>query len=233
MDEALLKRVTGQDKITARFLRREFFEYRPQFLLLMATNYKPAFRGQDEGLWRRVKLIEWRRYFKPEERDHGLQDKLMAEAEGILSWAIAGAVAWYAGGLQEPASITAVTDDFRKQSDSLVEFLSMTDESEYTKGDVANPDHWIARTDLFRDFQDWADRENFLDLKNWSSRAFYRAIEERGYPAGRRNGVIGFRGIRKSQPNPFDAPTHIEVDNGPAELAPAELRGPNLEDGIW
>ncbi|AVR56709.1 DNA primase/helicase [Microbacterium phage Didgeridoo] len=233
MDEALLKRVTGQDKITARFLRREFFEYRPQFLLLMATNYKPAFRGQDEGLWRRVKLIEWRRYFKPEERDHGLQDKLMAEAEGILSWAIAGAVAWYAGGLQEPASITAVTDDFRKQSDSLVEFLSMTDESEYTKGDVANPDHWIARTDLFRDFQDWADRENFLDLKNWSSRAFYRAIEERGYPAGRRNGVIGFRGIRKSQPNPFDAPTHIEVDNGPAEPAPAELRGPNLEDGIW
>jgi putative DNA primase/helicase len=230
MDEALLKRVTGQDKITARFLRREFFEYRPQFLLLMATNYKPAFRGQDEGLWRRVKLIEWRRYFRPEERDHGLQAKLMAEAEGILAWAVTGAVAWYAGGLQEPASITAMTDDYRKQSDSLVEFISVTEESEYTKG--GNTD-WVARTDLFRDFQDWAERENFLDLKGWSSRAFYRAIEERGYPAAKRNGVMGFRGIRKVTANPFD--TKVEINNGePTEAESAgELRGPDLKDGIW
>ncbi|AVR57200.1 DNA primase/helicase [Microbacterium phage Kieran] len=226
MDEALLKRVTGQDKITARFLRREFFEYRPQFLLLMATNYKPAFKGQDEGLWRRVKLIEWRRYFKPEERDHQLQDKLMAEAEGILAWAIAGAVEWYRAGLQEPASITAVTDDYRKQSDALVEFLSVTEDSLYTKG---APSDWVARTDLFRDFQDWADAENFMDLKGWSSRAFYRAIEERGYPAAKRNGVMGFRGIRRSQAAPFDAQAKIEVDVDPA----APLSGPSLEGGIW
>ncbi|WNO28754.1 DNA primase/helicase [Microbacterium phage FlameThrower] len=226
MDEALLKRVTGQDKITARFLRREFFEYRPQFLLLMATNYKPAFKGQDEGLWRRVKLIEWRRYFKPEERDHGLQDKLMAEAEGILAWAVAGAVQWYAGGLQEPASITAVTDDYRRQSDALIEFLSLTEDSIYTKG---GPGDWVARTDLFRDFQDWADAENFLDLKGWSSRAFYRAVEERGYPAAKRNGVMGFKYIRKSQPSPFDAQAKIEVEVDKT----SPLAGPSMEDGIW
>jgi len=226
MDEALLKRVTGQDKITARFLRREFFEYRPQFLLLMATNYKPAFKGQDEGLWRRVKLIEWRRYFKPEERDHNLQEKLMAEAEGILAWAIAGAVDWYRAGLQEPASITAVTDDYRKQSDALVEFISVTEESLYTKG---GPTDWVGRTDLFRDFQDWADAENFLDLKGWSSRAFYRAIEERGYPAAKRNGVMGFKYIRRSQASPFDHQAKIEVEVDPT----LPLSGPSLEDGIW
>lgn len=226
MDEALLKRVTGQDKITARFLRREFFEYRPQFLLFMATNYKPAFKGQDEGLWRRVKLIEWSRYFKPEERDHGLQDKLMAEAEGVLAWAVAGAVQWYQSGLQEPASITAVTNDYRKQSDALIDFLSETEDSVYTKGVDSD---WVARTELFRDFQDWADAENFEDLKRWSSRAFYRAVEERGFPAGKRNGVMGFKRVRRAQPSPFDQQAKIEVEVDPTQ----PLAAPNMEDGIW
>ena len=224
MDEALLKRVTGQDKITARFLRREFFEYRPQFLLFMATNYRPAFKGQDEGLWRRVKLIEWSRYFKPEERDHRLQEKLMAEAEGILAWAIAGAVAWYAGGLQEPASITAVTDDYRKRSDVLAEFLSEAGDSVYNKGDDSD---WIARTDLFRAFQDWADLENFKDLANWSSRAFYSSVEERGYPTGKRSGVMGFRRIKKSVVSPFETPAKVEVAVDPTDPA----SGPDID--LW
>lgn len=224
MDEALLKRVTGQDKITARFLRREFFEYRPQFLLFMATNYRPAFKGQDEGLWRRVKLIEWSRYFKPEERDHRLQEKLMAEAEGILAWAIAGAVAWYAGGLQEPASITAVTDEYRKRSDVLAEFLSENGDSVYNKGDDSD---WIPRTDLFRAFQDWADLENFKDLANWSSRAFYSSVEERGYPTGRRNGVVGFRRIKPASVSPFAPQAKVEVAVNPTDPA----SGPDID--LW
>lgn len=225
MDEALLKRVTGRDLIAARFLRREFFTFRPQFLLQMMSNYRPAFKGQDEGLWRRVKLIEWRRYFKPEERDPDLADKLLEEAEGILAWAVEGAVQWYAGGLQEPAGITAVTDDYRRQSDVLVEFLSLTEDSIYTKGVDSD---WVARTELFRDFQDWADAENFEDLKRWSSRAFYRAVEERGYPAGKRNGVMGFKRIRRANPSPFDSQAKIEVQPPATELA-----GPDMEDGIW
>jgi putative DNA primase/helicase len=227
MDEALLKRVTGQDKITARFLRREFFEYRPQFLLLMATNYRPAFKGQDEGLWRRVKLIEWRRYFRPEERDQNLQEKLMAEAEGILAWAVAGAVAWYNGGLQEPAEITSVTEDYRKQSDVLVDFISAGEDGLFTKGSDSD---WMARTALFTEFQDWAEMENYLDLKNWSSRAFYRSLEERGYPASKRNGVMGFKRVKRVKANPFDQ-TAEEKAIAPKQ-SPTDLAGPDLAD-VW
>jgi putative DNA primase/helicase len=227
MDEALLKRVTGQDKITARFLRREFFDYRPQFLLLMATNYRPAFKGQDEGLWRRVKLIEWRRYFAPDERDRHLQDKLMAESEGVLAWAVAGSVEWYKAGLQEPLEITEITEDYRKQSDALVDFISAGEDSLFTEGDSSD---WIARTQLFQEFQDWADAENYMDLKGWSSRAFYRAMEERGYPPAKRNGHMGFRRVKKTEAKP--AVTTQQPKAMEPKQAAAATAAPKIED-IW
>lgn len=217
MDEALLKRVTGRDLIAARFLRREFFTFRPQFLLFMSSNYRPAFKGQDEGLWRRVKLLEWRRHFSVEDRDPHLPEKLLAESAGILAWAVEGAAQWVAGGLQEPEVITKVTNEYRVQSDVLNGFLP----GDYERGDETD---FILRTDLFRAFQDWADAGNFRDLAGWSSRAFYRAIEERGYPSNRRNGKFGFKYLRPHDP---DRETPAKVD---IMTAPKPVSGPDLEE---
>ncbi|MFD8480605.1 hypothetical protein [Kitasatospora sp. NPDC059673] len=50
-------------------------------LLLLAFDHTPDFRLRDEGLWRRVKLITFDRYFMPEERDHGIFAELGTEAE--------------------------------------------------------------------------------------------------------------------------------------------------------
>lgn len=203
MAESVLKRVTGRDLIAARFMRKEFFEFRPTFLLHLATNFKPSFKGQDEGLWRRVKLVPWERYFKPEERDHRLGDVLLSESEGILTWAVNGAMEWYKVGLQDPPVIRDATTEYRSESDVLDGFIPgvfVADETGRMENKV-----------LFHAFQEYADEGNYLDLKKWSSRAFYRALEERGFKRLKTGGTNYFTGIRRAR-RTDSVPDHSEPE---------------------
>jgi putative DNA primase/helicase len=193
MAEAVLKRVTGRDLISARFMRKEFFEFRPTFLLSLATNFKPSFKGQDEGLWRRVKLVPWERYFADHERDGRLPEKLMAEAPGILAWAVRGAVEWYANGLDDPEVIQTQTREYRETSNALDGFLPGL----YVKDSSGKS---VQGDQLFAAFQEWADEGNYLDLKRWSRRTFYGALSERGLVQRRgTGGKTVFDGIRRER----------------------------------
>jgi putative DNA primase/helicase len=208
MAESLLKRLTGRDPITARFLHKEFFTFYPNFLMMLATNNKPAFRGQDEGLWRRVKMIEFNRYFAPEERDHRLQDKLMAEAEGILAWAVVGAMVWYEGGLNDPQKIKDATGDYRTNSDPLVGFLPGI----YIKD--AREQGFNAST-LFSDYLDWAQEENLSSREIVTRKKFFAMLEERGLHkrVGTGNKTV-FDGVRRFRPS--DSEPVEPVINAPA-----------------
>ena len=124
MAEATLKRITGGDRITARFLHRDFFTYTPQFLLCLATNFDPNVKSADHGLWRRLKKIPFDRTFGKDEQDPHLSQKLRKEAEGILAFIVKGAQLWYESGLQEPESVRASTEQYKLNSDPLSEFLS-------------------------------------------------------------------------------------------------------------
>lgn len=212
MSEAILKRVTGRDLISARFMRKEFFEFRPTFLLMLATNFKPNFKGQDEGLWRRVKLIPWERYFKPEERDHRLGDALLAEAPGILAWAVRGAIAWRRGGLQDPPVIRDSTREYRETSDALYGFLPGV----Y----VPDPAGRVEAKTVFTAFQDYADEGNYLDLRKWSNRALYGALEERGYARRRSTGgkfvIEGIRRARQTDAVPDHDVPEVERSEAPS-----------------
>jgi putative DNA primase/helicase len=102
--EAKIKILTGGDKTSARFMRAEWFEFLPAFKLVIAGNHKPSLRSVDEAIRRRFHLIPFAVTIPPEERDGELTEKLRAEWPGILSWMIAGALEWQAGGLRPTAS---------------------------------------------------------------------------------------------------------------------------------
>ena len=214
MNESLMKRLTGSDPVTARFLHKEFFTFHPNFLMLLATNNKPAFKGQDEGLWRRVKMIEFSRFFAPEERDHRLQAKLQAEAEGILAWAVAGARAWYEEGLNDPQKIMDATGDYRINSDPLVGFFPGT----YTKDATAQG---LVGSTLFNDYLDWAQEENLSAREIVTRKKFFAMLEERGLHkrVGGRNKQVVFDGIRRTRPSDWEEqPSVINAPVGGADL---------------
>ena len=109
--------------MTARFLYREFFEYRPQFKLVIAANHKPEIRGVDHGIWRRIHLIPFDVTIPAEEIDKDLPAKLRDELPGILAWAIRGCADWLEHGLMVPSSIADATAEYRAEMDVLENFI--------------------------------------------------------------------------------------------------------------
>lgn len=178
IDEAQIKRMASGDLITARGLHQNEIEFYPNFLLQMATNAKPDIRGADEGIWRRVKLIPWTRFFEPHERDHGLLNTLLSEGEGILSWAVRGAVEWYASGLQEPERVRNATHEYREAADILGGFI---DAAEHGGWLVPEENKRVPSAWTFTLYKVWAGTQGYSDRDMLSQKAFKAALEERGF----------------------------------------------------
>jgi putative DNA primase/helicase len=123
LDEERVKRLTGGDTVTARFLHREYFEFQPLFKLWLAANAKPEIQGTDHGMWRRVRLIPFAVQIPEHEKDPRMSEKLKEEAPGILAWAVEGCLAWLDGGLQAPAEVTDATAEYRADEDVLTRFI--------------------------------------------------------------------------------------------------------------
>lgn len=194
MSEAILKRASGKDMMSARFMRQEFFEFKPSFLIMLATNHKPKFRGQDDGLWRRVKMIPFARFFAPHERDHDLDRKLMAEAQGIAAWAVRGAVEWFAGGLKDPAVISDATKEYKETSDTLAGFFPGV----LVRDDAAR----MQGSDVYTAYRDWCEAEGLPSKEIWSRTALYGALEERGIQRVRVAKGMALVGIRSADEAP-------------------------------
>src|SRR5262249_4534420 len=88
LNEERVKALTGCDAITARFLNKEFFTFHPVAKFWLAFNHKPRVADDSHGFWRRIRLIPFLHEFKDTARDKHLLEKLLAEAPGILVWAV-------------------------------------------------------------------------------------------------------------------------------------------------
>ncbi|WP_186783686.1 phage/plasmid primase, P4 family [Streptomyces sp. CBG33] len=186
--EGLIKQATGGDPITTRALYQNSFTYSPSFLLMVAGNYKPAILSQDYGIWRRVKLIPFEASFRGTRADTSLADKLRAEREGILAWAVRGAMEWYAGGLQEPATVSAATQDYRESEDRLAEFL----EARCVRESSAR----VAPMVIRRAYAEWAEDAGLSRKEVLSGWALGVELESRGFVKEKRGSRWGFNGLR-------------------------------------
>ncbi len=125
ISESLIKSVTGEDALTARFLYGEYFSFKPTFKIFMATNHKPKIRGADNGIWRRIKMIPFTVTIPPEQRDKKLTEKLIAENCGILNWLIQGYAMWRKEGLsEEPKVIREANAEYRMDMDVVGTFVN-------------------------------------------------------------------------------------------------------------
>ncbi|WP_329168360.1 phage/plasmid primase, P4 family [Streptomyces sp. NBC_01267] len=217
--EALVKQLTGGDPITCRFLNQNPFTYVPSFLLMVAGNYKPAILSQDEGTWRRVKLVPFNATFKGANKDTSLPEKLRAEAEGILAWAVRGSVEWFASGLGEPSTIQTATSEYREGEDRLAEFI----EARLVREKGAR----VASTPVRRAYAEWAEDASLGRKEVLSGWALNLELESRGfvkkprYFEGMRLATDAERETvrRLTEDVPQDADAHTDIFGQPKKEA--------------
>jgi putative DNA primase/helicase len=170
ISESVLKICTGGDTIAARHLYQEFMEFIPVFKLWFATNHKPRILGNDEAIWRRVRLIPFAVTIPPEVRDRKLAEKLRLEASGILNWALAGLREWQEHGLGAAEVIKNATDDYRLDQDVLAHFLgarvSISSECE------------SRASDLYTEYRSWTQAYGESQM---TEREFSNALMEHGF----------------------------------------------------
>lgn len=222
--ESLVKDLTGQDTITARFMRAEFFDFKPSHKLWLSTNHKPEIRGTDNAIWRRIRLVPWSVTIPPAERDRKLPEKLRQELAGVLAWAVQGCMKWRREGLGEPEEVRTATAQYRAEQDVLATFLA--------ECCVVTPEAWAKFADLYDAYAAWCEESGETAE---TKRRFGNRLAERGFAplSGAKNVAIR-RGLAlRSDRNPD--PDRQKVNPGHEGVNEDNSQKPRKfnEKGTW
>ncbi|MBN1437502.1 MAG: hypothetical protein JW936_10555 [Sedimentisphaerales bacterium] len=150
--EGLVKTITGSDTITARYLYKEAFEFRPQFKLWLCANHEPRVKQGDDAIWRRILRIPFDHAIPEDKRDPQVKATLTDPAisgAAILRWAVEGCLSWQKVGLSVPNSIKDATNDYRAKMDPLADWLAEN---------ATLVTNWMTPVTILRkDYDDWAE----------------------------------------------------------------------------
>lgn len=181
-DEPLIKKMTGQDMLAARFLYKETFEFMPQFKLILMTNDKPVASEDDAALWARIQLVPFTQKFEGAKQDKTLIEKLRSEQEkaGIMRWLVEGCLEWQRVGLNPPEEVVQATAEYRSENDKLKDWIDDCC--------VINDKVISSPKELYKSFQAWSleNGEKFIMIhKNFVNglvkRGFYKYKGAAGY----------------------------------------------------
>ena len=187
--EGLVKQMTGGEKLPARFLHAEWFEFAPAFKLFLATNHRPVIRGTDYAIWRRVRLVPFMVTIPESEQDCQLPDKLKLELPGILAWAVQGCLAWQREGLKPPQEVQDATAEYRSDMDVVGDFLA----ERFVKDRLGS----VTAASMAEAYLSWCRDAN---EKPMTKTALGLALSERGYDKARIRHVWTWLGLRLRAP---------------------------------
>lgn len=175
--EAMVKQLTGGDTILVRRLYENYFEYRPEFKVFLATNHKPAIRGTDHAIWKRIRLIPFTVTISEEEKDTELPQKLESELAGIFAWAVRGCMDWKRNGLGVPEEILEATDAYRSEMDIIGGFISDCC--------IVNRLARVTAKAIYAEYGKWCDESGEKPI---TQRSLSNRLKERGFEIHRGTG---------------------------------------------
>jgi putative DNA primase/helicase len=189
--EALTKELTGGDRVRARRMREDFWEFVPTHHIWLASNHKPTIVGTDHGSWRRIKLIPFEVVIPEAEQDKKLPAKLAGELPGILNWAITGCLEWQRGGMKEPRIVEARTHEYADEMDEVGKFVDQ--HCEIGTGFMASA------TELYKAFQE-AMPDSEISQRSFGDRLRHRGFSNRDPATGKdyrtNKGKHAWKGLR-------------------------------------
>ncbi|PPQ16621.1 hypothetical protein CV770_25220 [Bradyrhizobium sp. AC87j1] len=199
--ESRLKQLTGGDTISARFMRQDFFDFTPQFKLMIAGNHRPGLRSVDEAIRRRMNLIPFSVTIPREDRDAELTEKLKAEWPGILKWMVDGCAEWRRVGLQHPSSVVEATESYLATEDSLQRWLEECCRT--------GPQYWTQTSLLFACWRRWTEAAGEF---SGTQKRFSQRLESHNFMLEKEKGQRGFRGITiyREPPDPKSAASTLQ-----------------------
>lgn len=201
LKDALVKTLTGGDRLPVRRLHKDYIEVEPHFTMILSGNHKPRIDDDSDGIWRRVLLVPWEVQIPRGERDKKLPDRLKAnEADGVFAWAIEGALDYLNHGLGVPEGVRAASQEYREESDPIGTFVR---QACVVSGDPGAEEKSL---DLFMAYERFADAEGVFKFnrstfdRRWKTAAM-RAWEGpdgqmRQFYRHRSNGATTYRGIQ-------------------------------------
>ena len=192
--EGLIKQLTGGDKIAARFLHREYFEFEPQFTLWLVANARPRAHANDDALWRRILQVPFTEVIPQDERDPELKRALRtdpADRSAILAWLVRGCLDWQRNGLDVPERVRSYTEEYRRENDPLAEWLA--DDCELGE------EHWTPAAQLRGEYERWCIAAAIEPIDG--RRAWGRALKAHGCTRTKRNAGHGWQGVSLTIPH--------------------------------
>lgn len=184
-DDLTIKTLVSTERISARFLHNEFFDFWPTFKIWIRGNHKPVITDESNGAWRRIRLIPFENNIPEEQIDPGLEEKLLSEKEGILAWMVEGALKWKSEGLTPSPRIRSASNQYRTDCDVIGDFI----EEHCSIG----ADLKISQANLWNLWQEWAKDNGYFC---GSKKTFTRRLKDRGVnPDGYLNGSRAYMGI--------------------------------------